>query len=68
MADIHKQHVNIKFCFELGKTFMDSHKMMKNAHGYQRTCHTRCYEWFKRFKDGWQSTHDEAFGTALNVM
>jgi hypothetical protein len=20
---------------------------------------TRCYEWFKRFKDGRQSTHDE---------
>jgi predicted DNA-binding protein YlxM (UPF0122 family) len=21
--------------------------------------HTHCYEWFKRFKDGWQTTHDE---------
>jgi hypothetical protein len=19
---------------------------------------TRCYDWFKRFKDGWQSTYD----------
>jgi hypothetical protein len=33
--------------------------MLKNFYGYQCMFHTRCYEWFKRFKDGLQSTHDE---------
>jgi hypothetical protein len=33
--------------------------MMKNVYGDQRMCCTRCYERFRRFKDGWQSTHDE---------
>jgi transposase len=32
--------------------------MMKNVYGDQCMNHT-CYEWLKRFKDGWQSTHDE---------
>jgi hypothetical protein len=30
MADIQERHINIKFCFRLGKTFMETHEMMKN--------------------------------------
>jgi hypothetical protein len=59
MADIHDPHINIKFCFKLGKTFMETHEMMKNVYGDQCISHTCCYEWFKRFKDGRQSTTDE---------
>jgi hypothetical protein len=33
--------------------------MMKNVYGDQCKSCTRCYEWFKRFKESWQSTHDE---------
>jgi hypothetical protein len=33
--------------------------MMKNVHGDQCMSRTRCFEWFKQFKDGQQSTHDE---------
>jgi hypothetical protein len=50
MADIHEHHINIKFCFKLGKTFMDTHEMMKNVYGDQCMSHTHCYEWLKRFK------------------
>jgi hypothetical protein len=32
---------------------------MKNIYGDHCMSRTRCYEWFKRFKDGWQPTHDE---------
>jgi hypothetical protein len=32
--------------------------MMRNVYGDQCMNCTRCYEWFKRFKDGQQSTHD----------
>jgi hypothetical protein len=53
MADIHEQHSNIKFCFKLGKTFMETHRMMKNVYGDQCMSRTCCYERFKRFKDSW---------------
>jgi hypothetical protein len=59
MADIHEQCINIKFCFQLGKTFTETHELMKNVYGDQCMSHTRCYEWFKRFNDGRQSTHNE---------
>jgi hypothetical protein len=52
MAYIHEQHIEIKFYFKLGKTFMENHEMMKNVHGDQCMSCTRCYEWFKRLKDG----------------
>jgi hypothetical protein len=69
MADIHKQHVNIAFCFKLGKTFTEPHEMMKNIYGDQCMSRTDCHEEFKRFKDGQQPTHDKPrFETALNVM
>jgi hypothetical protein len=58
MADIHEQCINIKFCFKLGKTFMETHEMVKNVYGDQCMSCT-CYEWFKRFKDSRQSTHNE---------
>jgi transposase len=59
MADIHEQSINIKFGFKLGKTLMETHEMMKNVYGDQCMSCTHCYEWMKRFKDGWQTTHDE---------
>jgi hypothetical protein len=59
MADIPEQCDNIKFFFELGKMFTETHEMTKNVYGDKCMSHTRCYEWFKRFKDGWQATHDE---------
>jgi hypothetical protein len=50
---------DIKFCFELGKTFTETHEIMKNVYGDQCMSHTSCYEWLKWFKDSQQSTHDE---------
>jgi hypothetical protein len=37
---------------------METHEMMRNIYGDQCKSHTR-YEWFKRYKDCQQSTHDE---------
>jgi hypothetical protein len=48
MADIHMQHINIKFCFNLGNMFTETHEMMKNVYGDQSMSCTRCYEWFKQ--------------------
>jgi hypothetical protein len=35
---------------------METREMMNNVYGYQCMSPTRSYEWFKGFKDGWQST------------
>jgi hypothetical protein len=59
MADAHEQRINIKFCLKQGKTFMETHEMVKKVYGDQYMSCTRCYEWFKRFKDGRQSMHDK---------
>jgi hypothetical protein len=59
MADIHEQCINIKFCFKLGKTFTETYEVMENIYGDQCMSRRHCYEWFKRFMDSQQSTHDE---------
>jgi hypothetical protein len=59
MSEFHEQQVNIKFCFKLWKMFTETHEMLKQAYGDQCVGHTQCYDWFKRFKDGGQSTDDD---------
>jgi hypothetical protein len=59
MADIHEHHINITFFFKVGKTFTDPHEMMKNDYGDHCMSRTSSYEWFKRFKAGRQTIHDE---------
>jgi hypothetical protein len=59
MADIHEQCINCKFCFELWKTFTETHEMVKNVYDDQCVSRAHCCEFFKQFKDGQQSTRDE---------
>jgi hypothetical protein len=59
MVDILEQRINIKCCCKLGKLFTESHEMMKNVYGDHCMSRTRCYECFKRFKDGRQSAHEK---------
>jgi transposase len=59
MPEFHEQHVNIKFYVKPGKTFTETHEMLKQVYGDQCVGRTQCYEWFKRFKDGRKSTDDD---------
>jgi hypothetical protein len=59
MSEFHEQRVNIKFCVKLGKTFTETHEMLKQVYGDQCMGRTQCYEWFKRFKDSRQSTDND---------
>jgi hypothetical protein len=43
MADIHEQRINIKCSFKLGKTYTETHEMMKNIYGDQCMSRTSCY-------------------------
>jgi hypothetical protein len=50
MADLKKQNVCVKFCFELGKTASETHEMLKTAFGDNAMRRTQTFEWFSRFK------------------
>jgi len=57
MADVKEQRICIKFCFKLNKTAAETHQMLK-AFGEQALSQARTFEWFKHFKDGWESVED----------
>jgi len=54
-----EQRIWIKFCFRLGKTALETHRMFTEAFGDNALGQTQTYEWFKRFKNGWMSVDDE---------
>jgi hypothetical protein len=58
MSEFHEQRINFKFCVKLGKTFTKTHEMLKQVYGDQCVGRMQCFEWFKRFKDGQQSSDD----------
>jgi len=58
MVDVKEQRICIKFCFKLNKTAAETHRMLKEAFGEQALSQARTFEWFKHFKDGWESVED----------
>ncbi|XP_041565913.1 protein GVQW3-like [Drosophila elegans] len=54
-----EQRAGIKFCFKLGKTFTETHKLMKQVYGDDCLSRTSTYEWFNRFKNGRESLEDD---------
>jgi hypothetical protein len=59
MTDVKMERIYIKFCFKLGKTALETHRMLKEAFGDNAVRQTQTYEWFKRFKNGRISVADE---------
>jgi len=54
-----EQQVNIKFCYKLGKTATEMHEMLVQAYGTEAVSRKCFYDWFKRFRDGKETTEDE---------
>ena len=54
-----EQRANIKFCFKLGKTFTETHQMMKKVYGDNCLSRRRIHEWFKRFYEGREALEDD---------
>ena len=50
---------NIKFCFKLGKSFIETFEMIQKAYGEHAYGRTTVYDWYKRFKDGRTSIEDD---------
>ncbi|EGI70284.1 FLJ37770-like protein [Acromyrmex echinatior] len=55
-----EQRANIKFCFKLGKTFTETHNLMKQVYGDNCVARASIYEWYTRFKNGREDINDDA--------
>ncbi|KAJ8957108.1 hypothetical protein NQ318_007323 [Aromia moschata] len=54
-----EQRVNLKFLVKLGKTFTEAYAILKEVYGNECLSHTHVFEWFKRFKEGRETTEDD---------
>ena len=54
-----KQRVNIRFCYKLGKTAAETHEMFVQVYGTEAVSMKCVCEWFKRFRDGKETTENE---------
>ena len=59
MTDVKEQRICIKFCFKLGKTVSETHRILKEEFGDNALGQKKTYECFKRFKNGWISVDNE---------
>jgi hypothetical protein len=59
MTDVNEQRICIKFCFKLGKTAEETHKMLKEAFGDNALRLTQTHKWIKRLKNGRMSLDDD---------
>ena len=59
MTDVKEQRICLKFCFKLGKTASEKHRMLKEVFGDNAQGQTQTYKWFKHFKKGWMLVYDE---------
>jgi len=58
MTDVEEQRIWIEFCFKLGKTTSETHRMFKEEFGHNAQGKTQAYEWFKCFKN-WRVSFDD---------
>jgi hypothetical protein len=66
-ADVRKHRICIKFCFKLNKTAAEVDQMLKEAFGEQALSQARTFEWFKHFKDGWESVENHKHSGQLST-
>ena len=47
-----EQHICIKFCFEIGKTTMQTYQLLQQTYAEVAMGRTQVFDWFRRFKEG----------------
>ena len=60
MTEKQDQRICIKFCFQLGKTSVETIQMMQKAFGNECMSKTRIKEWYNRFKGGRTSVDSDS--------
>ncbi|KAJ8948681.1 hypothetical protein NQ318_004469 [Aromia moschata] len=53
------QRFNLKFLVKLGKPFTEAYAMLKEVYGNECLYRTQVSEWFKRFKEGRETTEND---------
>ena len=61
-----EQRVNLKFLVKLGKTATEALTMLTKVYGDECLSRTQVFEWFKRFKEGRESTVDQGWAKVKN--
>ncbi|KAJ8946027.1 hypothetical protein NQ318_023275 [Aromia moschata] len=51
-----EQRVNLKFLFKLWKTFTEAIAMLKEVYGNKCLSRRQVFEWFRRYKEGRETT------------
>ena len=54
-----EERTNIKFCFKLGQTATETCEKFVQMYGREAVSRKCVYEWFKRFREGKETTEDE---------
>ena len=54
-----EQRVNLKFLVKLEKSFTEAYAMLKEVYGNECLSRTQVFEWFKRFKEGRETTEND---------
>ena len=54
-----EQRSDIKFCYKLGRTATETCEMLVQVYGSEAVSRKCVYEWFKRFREGKETTEDE---------
>ena len=52
MFESTEQRICIKFCFKIGKTAMETYRLLQQAYVEDAMDRTQMFDWFRRFKKG----------------
>ena len=53
--------MNIKFCYKLEKMVTETHEMLVQVYRTEAVSRKCVYDWFKRFRNGKETTEDEPY-------
>jgi hypothetical protein len=59
MESVKEQRICFNFCFKVRKVATETHNMLREAYSDDAWSQMTTYKWFKRFKNGRTSTHDD---------
>ncbi|CAI9607952.1 unnamed protein product [Staurois parvus] len=52
-----EQRINIKFCVKIGKSARETLALLQQAYGEHSMKKSSVFEWYRRFKQGWEDAH-----------